>query len=102
MGTGNTYSIALGRVIEASLSSSLMCAPASGPMKHQMGDESPIKHDKPVLDQPPPLLDFVSDNSFCIDLQPESLLEICEDVLCWSMLGHDPERQQEREEPEDM
>jgi hypothetical protein len=61
-------------------------------MKHQMGDESPIKHDKPVLDQPPPLLDPVSNNSFCMFLRPESLLEVCEDVLCWSMIGHDPER----------
>jgi hypothetical protein len=102
MGKCKTYSIALGRVIEASLSSSDMCAPASGPMKHQMGDDSPIKHDKPVLDQPPPLLNNVSDNFIRLFLRPESLLEICEDVLCWSMLGHDPERQQEREEPKDM
>jgi hypothetical protein len=102
MSKGNTYSIAFGRVVEASLSSSDMCAPASGPIKHQMGDDSPIKHDKPVLDQPPPLLDSVSNNSFCVFLRPESLLEVCEDVLRWSMIGHDPERQQEREEPKDM
>ena len=56
-----TYSIALGRVIDASFSSSDMCAPASGPMKHQIGDDNPTKHDKPVLDQPPPLLEAVSD-----------------------------------------
>lgn len=56
-----TYSIALGRVIDASFSSSDMWAPASGPMKHQIGDANPTKHDKPVLGQPPPLLEIVSD-----------------------------------------
>jgi len=56
-----TYSIALGRVIDASFSSSDICAPASGPIKHQMGDDKPIRHDKPVLDQPPPLLENVSE-----------------------------------------
>jgi hypothetical protein len=55
-----TYSIALGSVIDASFSSSDICAPASGPMKHQIGDDNPTKHDKPVLDQPPPLLEIVS------------------------------------------
>jgi hypothetical protein len=29
-------------------------------MKHQIGDDNPTKHDKPVLDQPPPLLEIVS------------------------------------------
>lgn len=47
-------------MIDASFSSSDMCAPASGPMKHQIGDDKPTKHDKPVLDQPPPLLEIVS------------------------------------------
>lgn len=58
-----TYNIALGRVIEASFSSSDMCAPASGPMKHQIGDANPTKHERPVLDQPPPLLEIVSSHA---------------------------------------
>jgi hypothetical protein len=54
--TALTYNIALGSVIEASFSSSDMCAPASGPIKHQIGLERPTRQDKPVLGQPPPLL----------------------------------------------
>lgn len=47
--------IALGSWIEASFSSSDMCAPASGPMKHQIGLVRPMRQLSPVLDQPPPL-----------------------------------------------
>ena len=60
----STYSIALGSVIEASLSSSDMCAPASGPMKHQIGLERPTRQDKPVLGQSPPLLLRISGGSW--------------------------------------
>lgn len=70
-------------------------------MKHQIGDDNPTKHDKPVLDQPPPLLRFVSYISFHISWLGR-LLEFCKDIFCWSMIRHDPERQQEGEEPEDM
>lgn len=70
-------------------------------MKHQMGDDNPTRHDKPVLDQPPPLLRRVSDRNFHI-FWLDHLLEFCEDVFCWSMIRHNPESQQEREESEHM
>lgn len=95
------HSIALGRVIDASFSSSDMCAPASGPMKHQIGDDSPTKHDKPVLDQPPPLLEIVSGTYF-ESTRLSDLLECCEDLLCRRMIRHDPQRQQKRKEPKDV
>lgn len=55
------YSIALGSLIDASFNSSDMCAPASGPIKHQIGDDKPMRQESPVLGHPPPLLDDVSD-----------------------------------------
>lgn len=55
-----TYSIALGNWIDASLSSSDIWVPASGPMKHQIGEDKPMRQAKPVLGQPPPLLYLVS------------------------------------------
>lgn len=93
--------MALGNVIEASLSSSDMCAPASGPMKHQMGDANPIKHDRPVLDQPPPLLAKVSP-SHAIRVTSGHLLKCGEHILRWSMLGHDPKRHQECEKSKNV
>jgi len=96
-----TYSIALGRVIDASFSSSDMCAPASGPMKHQMGDDKPTKHDNPVLDQLPPLLDVISDGYSNL-LRLSDLLELREDVFCWGMVRHNPQSQQKCKESKDV
>ena len=100
-GGPKTYSIALGRVIDASFSSSDMCAPASGPMKHQIGDANPTKQDNPVLDQPPPLLEFVS-RAHLGPSRPSDLLEGCEHLLCRRMIRHYPQRQQKCEETKDM
>lgn len=66
-----------------------------------MGDERPIKQDKPVLDQPPPLLDLVSYTYLDRDGLSDSL-ELREDVLCRSMIRHNPERQQKCKEPKDV
>jgi len=48
-------------------------------------------------------------NAITIQCQQESsnffgahLLELCEDVFRWCVVGHDPEGEQEREEPEDV
>jgi hypothetical protein len=61
-------------------------------MKHQMGDDNPIKHDKPVLDQPPPLLEIVSDVQLDFRRSPNPL-EVREDIFRWSMIRHNPQRQ---------
>lgn len=96
-----THSIALGRVIDASFSSSDMCAPASGPMKHQIGDADPTKHDRPVLDQPPPLLETVS-SAPLEAFRMFDLLEACEHLLRWRMIRHNPQRQQKCKESKDV
>lgn len=46
--------MAEGRTRPASLSSSDMCAPASGPKKHHNGVVMPTRHESPVLPHPPP------------------------------------------------
>ena len=70
-------------------------------MKHQIGDDNPTKHDKPVLDQPPPLLEIVSGTYF-ESTRLSDLLERCEDLLCRRMIRHDPQRQQKCKEPKDV
>ena len=60
-------------------------------MKHQIGDDNPTKHDKPVLDQPPPLLEIVS-GAHLEQTRLSGLLESCEHLLCRRMIRHDPQR----------
>lgn len=48
------HTMADGGTREASLSSSAMCAPASGPRKHQSGVVIPTKQESPMLPHPPP------------------------------------------------
>ena len=70
-------------------------------MKHQIGEDNPTKQDRPVLDQPPPLLHIVSDAHLEPFRQPD-LLKGREYLLCRRMIRHDPQRQQKCEESKDV
>lgn len=59
-----------------------------------------MRQAKPVLGQPPPLLYLVSD--IFQNGRTGHLLKIGEDLLCRNVISHDPERQQECKEPEDV
>ena len=76
--------IAFGSWMEASFSSSLMCAPASGPMKHQMADVRPMR----VLRT--------------IRAPATAVIELSEDLVSRCVIGHDPEDDEEGEEAKDV
>lgn len=78
-----------------------MCAPASGPIKHQIGDDKPMRQASPVLGHPPPLLDDVSDLLASGD-EVRHLLKFGEDIMCRRMISHDPQREEKGKEPENM
>ena len=71
-------------------------------MKHQIGVASPTRQERPVEFHPPPSLPGCQHNTFLSQSDVSNILEFGEDLRCWRMIGHDPERKQEGEESEDM